>query len=261
MNYPLRDPSRNDNSRMHDLICPLAYLNFIKTIMAHNDQHQDDDHQKMTVETWKDCWKTPDVEFHNPDLNELFIKYHQRMLTRPGMRIFVPLCGKAVEMKWLLDHGYKVVGLEVAPVPCKAFFEENGIPYDVKEMAGIPGEKYESLDHNMIIYSCDFFRFTVDICGEFDGIWDSGGLNAMAVEDREAYIHVIRGLMGKGCINLTEFVNFDKSMTDEKSMTKEELEKAFGEGFTVEDVKKIEAPERFKSIGCDTLQLFAITKI
>lgn len=83
----------------------------------------------------------------------------------------------------------------------------------------------------------------------------------MAVEDREAYIHVIRGLMGKGCINLTEFVNFDKSMTDEKSMTKEELEKAFGEGFTVEDVKKIEAPERFKSIGCDTLQLFAITKI
>eukprot|EP00105_Crassostrea_gigas_P027472 XP_011448827.1 PREDICTED: probable thiopurine S-methyltransferase [Crassostrea gigas] len=230
--------------------------------MAHNDQHQDDHHHpKTTLETWKEYWKTPDVWFNKPDLNELFINYHQRMLTRSGMRIFVPLCGKAVEMKWLLDHGHKVVGVEGAPVPCKTFFEENCISYDVKDMAGIPGEKYESLDHNMVIYSCDFFRFTADICGEFDGIWDSGGLNSMAVEDREAYIHVIRRLMGKGCVNLTIFINLDNSMTYEKSMTKEELEKAFGEGFIVEDVKEIEAPERFKSIGCDTLQLFAITKI
>lgn len=232
--------------------------------MAHHGHHHHHHHahqHKMTVGMWKECWNTPNVEFHNPQLNELFVKYHQRMLTRPGMRIFVPLCGKAVEMKWLVDHGHKVVGLEAAPVPCKAFFEENGIPYNVKEMKGIHGEKYESLDHNIVIYSCDFFLFTADICGEFDGIWDSGGLNSMDVEDREAYIRRIRTLMGKGCVNLTEFVNFDKSMVDITwSMTKEELQKVFGEGFIVEDLNEMAAPQRLKRQGCDTLKLFAITR-
>lgn len=225
--------------------------------MAH---HHDQQH-KMTVGMWKECWNTPNVAFHNPNLNELFIKYHDKMLTRPGMRIFVPLCGKAVEMKWLVDQGHKVVGLEAAPVPCKAFFEENNIPYEIHEMKGIHGEKYESLDHNVVIYCCDFFLFSKDVCGEIDGIWDSGGLNSMDVEDRDKYIHRIRSLMGKGCVNLTEFVNFDKSIVDITwSMTKEELEREFGEGFTVEDITQMDAPKRLKDQGCDSLTLFAITK-
>ncbi|XP_061162736.1 probable thiopurine S-methyltransferase [Saccostrea echinata] len=226
--------------------------------MAHHEYPQ----QKMTVGMWKECWNTSDVDFHNPDLNELFLKYHKRMLTRPGMRIFVPLCGKAVEMKWLVDHGYKVVGLEVAPVPCKAFFDENHIPYQVSDIGAIRGEKYESLDHKIVIYSCDFFHLTVDICGEFDGIWDSGGLNSMDVEDREAYIHRIRTVMGKGCVNLTEFVNFDKSISDVPwSMTTEDLKKGFGKGFKVEELTKETASKRYQDQGCSSVELFMITRI
>ncbi|XP_062578286.1 thiopurine S-methyltransferase-like [Saccostrea cucullata] len=218
--------------------------------------------QKMTVESWKESWETSDIGFHNPNLNEEFLKYNKRMLTRPGMRIFVPLCGKAVEMKWLADHGYKVVGLEVAPVPCKAFFEENNIPYKISEIGAIQGEKYESLDENIVIYSCDFFHLTVGICGEFDGIWDCGGLNAMDIEDRVSYIHKIRTFMGKGCINLTEFVNFDKSMSDVPwSMSTEDLQKGFGEGFKVEFLTKEEACQAYKDQGCTSVELFMITKI
>jgi thiopurine S-methyltransferase len=216
------------------------------------------DDQKMTVEKWKDSWSSPDVDFHNPDLNDIFLKYNNKMLTKPGMRIFVPLCGKAVEMKWLLDQGYKVVGLEVAPVPCKAFFEENNIPYQVKEIGAIPGEKYESLDGTCAIFCCDFFQISVDICGEFDGVWDSGGLNAMEKEDREKYINVIRTLMGKGCVNMTEFNNFDFDTNWSMSMT--ELEKCFGEGFKVEEVAKMDAPQKMKDIGCTTVLLFTITR-
>nr|XP_022336677.1 uncharacterized protein LOC111132977 isoform X3 [Crassostrea virginica] len=145
--------------------------------------HHNDQQHKVTVGMWKECWNTPNGVFHNPDLNELLIKYHDKMLTRP------------------------------------------------------------------------------DVCGEIDGIWDSGSLNTMDVEDRDKYIHRIRSLMGKGCVNLTEFVNFDKSIVDITwSMTKEELEREFGEGFKVEDITQMDAPKRLKDQGCDSLTLFAITK-
>ncbi|XP_048776137.1 thiopurine S-methyltransferase-like [Ostrea edulis] len=229
--------------------------------MAHHHRDHDKPQQKMTVGMWKECWNTPNVEFHNPDLNELFVKYNNRMLTRPGMRIFVPMCGKAVEMKWLLDHGYKVVGLEVAPVPCKAFFEENNIPYHIKDIHDIHGEKYESLDGNIVIYCCDFFHFSREICGDFEAIWDSGGLNSMDVEDRPVYVHRIRTLMGQGCVNMTEFVNFDPSIVDIPwSMTTVDLQKCFGEGYSIEDVSKMEASKRLQDQGCNSVQLFTITK-
>lgn len=53
----------------------------------------------------------------------------------------------------------------------------------------------------------------------------------------------------------------DKSMVDITwSMTKEELQKVFGEGFIVEDLNEMAAPQRLKRQGCDTLKLFATTR-
>lgn len=226
---------------MYDLIWFFFDLIYINNMVYYSYYYYYYVYQyKMIVGMWKECWNIFNVEFYNLQLNELFVKYYQRMLIRLGMWIFVFLCGKVVEMKWLLDYGYKVVGLEVVFVFCKVFFEENGIFYNVKEMKGIYGEKYESFDQKIVIYSCDFFFFIVDICGEFDGIWDCGGLNFMDVEDREVYIYRICILMGKGCVNLIEFVNFDKFMVDIIwSMIKEELQKVFGEGFIVEDFNEM----------------------
>merc|ERR1712137_1006755 len=48
---------------------------------------------------------------------------------RDKQRIFVPLCGKSIDMKWLADRGHEVIGNEAVDEGCRLFFEEQRIPY------------------------------------------------------------------------------------------------------------------------------------
>ena len=42
-------------------------------------------------------------------------------------RFFVPLCGKSVDMMFLLKKGFQVIGCEGVEKACVDFFEENSI--------------------------------------------------------------------------------------------------------------------------------------
>jgi thiopurine S-methyltransferase len=43
-------------------------------------------------------------------------------------RVFVPLCGKAVDMLWLAACGHRVYGVDLSGVAAKQFFDESGLP-------------------------------------------------------------------------------------------------------------------------------------
>ena len=48
---------------------------------------------------------------------------------RKNLRIFVPMCGKSVDLRWLADNGHTVVGVEMAGIAVKSFFEENQLEF------------------------------------------------------------------------------------------------------------------------------------
>ena len=43
--------------------------------------------------------------------------------------VFVPLCGKTLDMVWLSEQGFNVVGCEISEVAAQQFFNENNIPF------------------------------------------------------------------------------------------------------------------------------------
>ena len=55
------------------------------------------------------------------------------------IRFFVPLCGKSVDMKYLIEAGFEVVGCEGVEKAVVEFFEENKIDFKkTEEHAGFP---------------------------------------------------------------------------------------------------------------------------
>ncbi len=44
-------------------------------------------------------------------------------------RVFVPLCGKSIDMLWLVQQGFAVTGCEISELAVEQFFTENSIPY------------------------------------------------------------------------------------------------------------------------------------
>ena len=69
---------------------------------------------EQTVD-WHQHWSRPgNPGFHENQVNKYLRKYLGRFPLSPGDRVFVPLCGKAVDMLWLSQQGFHVTGVELA---------------------------------------------------------------------------------------------------------------------------------------------------
>ncbi|XP_063306580.1 thiopurine S-methyltransferase isoform X2 [Pelobates fuscus] len=155
----------------------------------------------MSEKDWIDMWEKKKIGFHEADVHKLLIEFLDDMVNnRKQIKIFFPLCGKAVDMNWLAKMGHTIVGVDVCEVGLKEFFEESNIPYVEEAVPGISGAKvFKSVSGNISLYCCNLFDLNESIVGKFDGIWDRGSMVAMNPIDRERYANAMISLMDKDC--------------------------------------------------------------
>lgn len=63
---------------------------------------------------WEEVWRNDDLGFHQPKVNQHLQRFWQRLRLTPDSRVFVPLCGKSLDMDWLLSEGHEVIGADIA---------------------------------------------------------------------------------------------------------------------------------------------------
>ncbi|KAM9025639.1 thiopurine S-methyltransferase isoform 2-T4 [Ara ararauna] len=125
-------------------------------------EHSDVGAQKnrvVTEEEWLQKWEMHNIGFHKEQGHPFLQKYLDVLLSgRSGLRIFFPLCGKAVDMKWPADMGHCVVGVEVSEQALKEFFAEHSLPYSEEPVLEIPGaKKLQSTSGNISLYCCSIY--------------------------------------------------------------------------------------------------------
>jgi len=159
-----------------------------------------EDVTNMRAEDWDFRWSKDQTKFHMPQVHPMLRK-HIDKLTQGNIRsrVFVPLCGKSLDMKWLADQGHEVIGNEYADEGCRQFFEEHNIPYTTTPLQGIKGVLYKATGVPIQIYRCDCFDLTSKLLGKFDCIWDRGGFVALPVKERKRYANINRSLMSPKC--------------------------------------------------------------
>nr|XP_060630868.1 thiopurine S-methyltransferase [Anolis sagrei ordinatus] len=162
-------------------------------------------------EEWLQKWETKNIGFHNEEGHCSFKKYLDLLLNgRNGLKIFFPLCGKTIEMKWLSDLGHHVIGVEISESALKEFFAEQNLSFTEETVAEIPGAKlFKSTTGNISLYCCSIYDLTSTVTGKFDGIWDRGSLVAVNPSERERYAQLILSLMNKKCSCLLVTCEYD----------------------------------------------------
>ena len=141
----------------------------------------------MQHEYWDNKWKTNDIQFHLPEANELLINYSSLL---PKGKVFVPLCGKSLDMKWLLSQGYEIIGVELSEVACRAFFTDNDLSFSLKKQAPFTIFKSEHIE----IWCGDIFQLPLDVCTNLTAIYDRAALIALPEEIRIQYVEFIKKL-------------------------------------------------------------------
>ena len=60
----------------------------------------------MEEKYWHQRWQSNEIAFNQPNPNELLRRMFDSLTLKPGDRVFVPLCGKSVDMLFLYKQRF-----------------------------------------------------------------------------------------------------------------------------------------------------------
>ena len=227
------------------------------------DNMAEEEPETATAEFWRDLWKEGNTRWHSEEVNKYLIKYVTELTGgRSNLRIFVPLCGKSVDMLWLADQGHTVVGVELAKQAIENFFTENKLTFTVESVKmaanGEPAEVYKCKEKKITIFCCNLYNFEEeDVGGKFDAIWDRGSLSAIVPSaNGKRYTKKMHSLLANDGNYMLEshYYEIDRGTRPPASISDELRNEIYGEDFTIKelDVDRLgEDPNRPLSFALD----------
>ncbi len=141
----------------------------------------------MDAEFWHKLWDSNEIGFHNKDVNELFLNNFSKLNFKKNSRVFIPLCGKTVDIKWLLDNSYSVVAIELNENAIKELFSSLQLETSIKKMGSLTLYSAKNID----IFVGDIFELNQSILGKVDIIYDRGAIVALPTTMRQEYTSLL----------------------------------------------------------------------
>ncbi|XP_056335454.1 probable thiopurine S-methyltransferase [Danio aesculapii] len=220
----------------------------------------------MDLSEWENRWQEGRTGFHRSDVHNLLKDNVDKLICgRKDVRLFFPLCGKAVDMKWLADMGHTVVGVEISEKGIKEFFQEQNLAYNEEAVADIPGAKlFKSTDGKISIYQCDLYKFSSAVAGHFGGIWDRGALVAINPRDRQKYASLLVSLMSSDCRYLLDTLEYNPELYEGPPffVSEVDIKTVFGGSCNIDLLQSVGGlEEKHRSWGLDSLteKLYLLT--
>ena len=213
---------------------------------------------------WLDRWKKNQLGFNQDKPNSTLVELLPQFSIPKNGSVFVPLCGKSVDMIWLSKQGFEVVGIELSPLAIQAFFEENKIPFQKNSLG--PFVKWSAIDQPITILEGDIFLFKAHYLDKiettnhsfFHFIYDRASLIALPSNMRKEYYCLYEELVSREtkCLLLTiEYTN-EEFQGPPFSVMEEEIRNFLGGSFQLSLLidKKVRAlSPRFLKSGLEEI--------
>lgn len=137
----------------------------------------------MDAQFWHDRWAKNEIGFHKNEANPFLVKYVHELALRKGNRVFVPLCGKTLDIPWLLSNGYRVAGAELSAIAIDQLFSNLGVTPTITRNGRIAHYHANNID----LFVGDLFDVTRTMLGPVDAIYDRAALVALPDTIRSRY--------------------------------------------------------------------------
>lgn len=147
----------------------------------------------MDTSFWHQRWEKNDIAFHESVANPLLVKYFKDLSLVRGGRVFLPLCGKTLDIGWLLSSGYCVAGAELSETAVKQLFIELGVEPEISEVDTVQHYSAKNID----IFAGDIFHLSSDRLGSVDAIYDRAALVALPEGMRNRYAAHLKEITDK----------------------------------------------------------------
>lgn len=150
---------------------------------------------------WFNSWELEGhyTSFHRKDIHPYAIKYLPPFALE-GQTVFVPLCGKSLDLLYFSRFATRVIGVEIVEKAIIQFFEENQLAYRQIGSRFVSG--------NITILCRDFFSLNREDVGAFDIVYDRASLVALPSAMRMRYLQTLEWLTPVGTLSLLNTLEY-----------------------------------------------------
>lgn len=211
----------------------------------------------MKIDFWKQRWEKNDIGFHESKPNPLLEAYLKELNLTDDGRIFLPLCGKTLDISWLLSKGYRVTGAELSKRAIEQLFIELGVEPEITECANVSRYSATSID----VFVGDLFGLSSEVLGQVDAIYDRAALVALPEEMRKRYTKHLLEITGVAEQLLITF-EYDQTLMEGPpfSLSNDEVNRHYKDAYNVVRLESIAVPGGLKGMCKATENIWLLEK-
>ena len=200
----------------------------------------------MDAQFWHEKWEKNEIGFHQGRANPLLASHVGALNLAEDARVFLPLCGKAQDIPWLLDRGYRVAGAELSEIAVGQLFDGMGVTPEITPVGALRCYSGPGVD----VFAGDVFDLSQDMLGPVDAVYDRAALVALPAETRGRYADHIRALTGAARQLVITFT-YDQSVMPGPpfAVPEDEVMALFAASYTVEALETVPVEGRLKGIA------------
>jgi len=194
----------------------------------------------MDEKFWTACWETQEIGFHLPEVNPVLLAFWSQLSLDSSAKVLVPLCGKSLDLKWLVQQGCHVVGVELSQLAVDTFFSEQSIQPDIQTK-----EEFQLYTSKQLEVWCgNIFDIPDAQLETIQAVYDRGALVALPPDIRKTYMQkLLQGLQNKARWLLVTFEYNESLMQGPPfSVSQNEVQEYF-RGYDIRLVNKKEMIE------------------
>ena len=184
---------------------------------------------------WLHFWENNETNWHSDTITQELAEYFELFELEPGDKVFVPLCGKSLDMIYIVNQGFSVVGVEVSEFGIRQFFKENDLKYTVTKV----DDFYLYSSENLEIYCGDFFSLTSKHLNNVKAVLDRKSLIALEPDLRQKYVKHLNDIISLGVRILLVTLHYPQHQMSGPpfSVDKSEVESLFSMTFETRELK------------------------
>lgn len=211
--------------------------------------------KKPQMTDWIKRWEKGETGWHQASVNTKLVDFLDCLEQDSNPCVFVPLCGKSLDMLYLLEQGFHVVGVELSKLAVEAFFAENNISYSVIKQGNF--QRYCA--HKIDIYCGDFFDLEASHLQAVNGVYDRASLIALPIDLRAKYVKHLYSIITSDCKILLLTLNYPQAQMSGPpyALDQAEVKTLFTKRFDCEQLQcfnDIQNEPKFQRAGVDYVE-------
>lgn len=158
----------------------------------------------MEADFWRQRWRDNRIGFHQDRVTPLLERHWDALGLPPDAQVFVPLCGKTLDMPWLAAHGHRVLGVELSELAVRQFFDEQKLVPSMR--ASRHGTHFAAGPFELILG--DAFGLDADVLSDCMGVYDRAALIALPPDMRRRYASGLYARLHAACRGLLVGIDY-----------------------------------------------------